>query len=577
MWNRREIKKQGRRQLLRNWWTTVAVCFILAFTGAEFADSVGFVRELDLSAIPGSEPAVMESVHLSNWDILLKWLEVDPTDGTHPLWAAADQSVKPVFETLTQPFSAFFAFLDRSQFTGWTGVSLAVIGVLGGLWFAIWVVGVLAVGARRYLLESRVRDRISLSALFFPFGRGRWWNAVRVILVRTVYTLLWSLTVVGLPIKLYAYRMVPYILAENPGATAREAITLSRRMMAGQKWRCFVVDLTFYLHWTVLPLVLLQPLAFFAGLYTGEAALCTYLVTVATGLLSIFFVNGYKAATFAQLYVALRQDQLDRGTELSRLFLVPAFGEEPASGPKPRVGEAARPSDGEGVFQYAGKLDYARKYNIRTLILLFFAFSLVGWLWEVALHIVQAGVFANRGTLYGPWLPIYGTGGVAVLILLKKCFKSVPLTFVASMAVCSVIEYWSSWWLEYTKGVRYWDYSSYFMNLNGRICLEGALVFGLGCCAVIYFAGPLVAGQIDRINPRRQAALCVVLLALYGADNVYSGLHPNVGEGITEGPAVQQAALEVPGYGGGETLGALPAKSIETGQTIKNFTDGRAV
>ena len=115
------------------------------------------------------------------------------------------------------------------------------------------------------------------------------------------------------------------------------------------------------------------------------------------------------------------------------------------------------------------------------------------------------------------------------------------------------------------------------MNLNGRICLEGALVFGLGCCAVIYFAGPLVAGQIDRINPRRQAALCVVLLALYGADNVYSGLHPNVGEGITEGPAVQQAALEVPGYGGGETLGALPAKSIETGQTIKNFTDGRAV
>ena len=104
--------------------------------------------------------------------------------------------------------------------------------------------------------------------------------------------------------------------------------------------------LTFYLHWTVLPLVLLQPLAFFAGLYTGEAALCTYLVTVATGLLSIFFVNGYKAATFAQLYVALRQDQLDRGTELSRLFLVPAFGEEPASGPKPRVGEAARPFDG---------------------------------------------------------------------------------------------------------------------------------------------------------------------------------------------------------------------------------------
>ena len=317
-------------------------------------------------------------------------------------------------------------------------MSLAVIGVLGGIWFSVWVVGVLGVGARRYLLESRVRDRISISALFFPFGRGRWWNGVRVTLVRTVCTLLWSLTVVGLPIKLYSYRMVPYILAENPAVRAREALTLSRQMMAGQKWRCFVVDLTFYLHWTVLPLVLLQPLALAAGLYTGETALCSYLVTVAAGLLSLFFVSGYQAATFAQLYVILRQDQLDRKTELSRLFTVSAFGGEPPSGPRPKVGEQTISAGEEDVFHYAERLrlDYGRKYTIRTLVLLFFAFSLVGWVWEVALHIVQAGVFVNRGTLFGPWLPIYGTGGVAVLILLKKCFKSVPLTFVSSMVIC---------------------------------------------------------------------------------------------------------------------------------------------
>ena len=554
MWNRKEIKRRGKRQFLRNWWATVAVCFLLAFAGAEFTDSVGFIRELDLSAIPGSEPVAMESTQLSNWDILLKWLEVDPTDGTHPLWLAADQSVQPVFEMLTQPFSAFFAFLDRSQFTGWTGVTLMVIGVLGGIWFTVWVVGVLAVGARRYLLESRVRDRISISALFFPFGRGRWWNCLWVMLVKGGCTLLWSLTVVGLPIKLYSYRMVPYILAENPAVKAREAITLSRQMMAGQKWRCFVVDLTFYLHWTVLPLALFQAVGAAAGLYTGETALCAYLATVAAGLLSIFFVNGYKAATFAQLYVALRQDQLDRKTELSRLFTVPAFGDEAPSGPRPRVGERTIPAGEEDVFHYAErlKLDYGRKYTIRTLVLLFFAFSLVGWVWEVALHIVQAGVFANRGTLFGPWLPIYGTGGVAVLILLKKCFKSVPLTFVSSMVICSIIEYGSSWWLEYTKGVRYWDYSNYFMNLNGRICLEGALVFGLGCCAVVYFAGPLVAGQIDRLSPRRQTALCLLLLALYGADNVYSTLHPNVGEGITEGGAAQQVSWQLPAPPEGE-------------------------
>ena len=120
------------------------------------------------------------------------------------------------------------------------------------------------------------------------------------------------------------------------------------------------------------------------------------------------------------------------------------------------------------------------------------------------------------------------------------------------MVICSIIEYGSSWWLEYTKGVRYWDYSNYFMNLNGRICLEGALVFGLGCCAVVYFAGPLVAGQIDRLSPRRQTALCLLLLALYGADNVYSTLHPNVGEGITEGGAAQQVSWQLPASPEGE-------------------------
>ena len=110
MWNRKEIKRRGKRQFLRNWWATVAVCFLLAFAGAEFTDSVSFVRELDLSALPGSEPVAMESTQLSNWDLLLKWLDVDLAEGAHPLWLAADRSVQPVFEMLTQTFSAFLPF-----------------------------------------------------------------------------------------------------------------------------------------------------------------------------------------------------------------------------------------------------------------------------------------------------------------------------------------------------------------------------------------------------------------------------------------------------------------------------------
>lgn len=81
------------------------------------------------------------------------------------------------------------------------------------------------------------------------------------------------------------------------------------------------------------------------------------------------------------------------------------------------------------------------------------------------------------------------------------------------------------------------------MNLNGRICLEGAVIFGFGCCAVVYFAGPLLAGMIDKLSPAKQNALCAVLIALFAADAVYSHFHPNAGEGITEYNDWQQDAL----------------------------------
>lgn len=544
MWNRKELKKNGKRHFLRNWAAVVAVCFLLAFVGAEYVDSVDFVRQFDPAAMLPEGEVIVQQVHTSNWDLMLGWLQIDPSDGTHPMWAAADQNFSSIFNTLTQPFSAFFAFLERSSFAGWTGITLALLGVLGGLWFSIWVVGVLSVGARRFLLESRVRDHISLSAMFSPMRRGCWWNAAKTMLLRSVYTLLWSLTIIGLPIKMYSYRMVPYILAENPGVSTRDAITLSRRMMNGNKWRCFVIDASFFLHWSLIPSLLVSCAAFAITL-AGVDIPSPLLISVVTGLLSLLFVNGYKACTFTGLYVALRQEQLDQDTTLSRLFTVPAFGEDQVSGQKEKLTFTGVSAPAAPVFHFAHrhKLDYNRPYPIRTLVLLFFAFAFAGWAWEVALHIVTQGMFINRGTMFGPWLPIYGAGGALVLLLLKKLFKSPPATFLVSMVLCSIIEYFTSWYLEYTKGIRWWDYSGYFMNLNGRICLEGAVVFGLGCCAVVYLAGPLLAGLIDRkLSPAAQNTLCIVLVSLFAADAVYSHFHPNAGKGITDYNDWQQTA-----------------------------------
>ena len=179
-------------------------------------------------------------------------------------------------------------------------------------------------------------------------------------------------------------------------------------------------------------------------------------------------------------------------------------------------------------------LDYQRKYKILTLILLFFTFSVIGWVWEVALHLVKDGVFINRGVLTGPWLPIYGTGGVLALILLKRFFGKPILTFFMIMVVSSAVEYFTSWFLEYTRGVRWWDYKGWAFNLNGRICLEGAVIFGLGGCAIVYFIAPLLAQYYERIPILAQIVMCVLLISIFVTDFVHSQIHPNEGEGITD-------------------------------------------
>ena len=141
---------------------------------------------------------------------------------------------------------------------------------------------------------------------------------------------------------------------------------------------------------------------------------------------------------------------------------------------------------------------YMRHYTVWSLILLFFIFSCIGWVWEVSLHLVNDGEFVNRGVLHGPWLPIYGSGGVLILTVLNKFRKNPAAEFVAIVVLCGVVEYFTSYYLEVTQGKKWWDYSGYFLNLNGRICAEGLLVFGVGGMAIVYALAPVLDNFIRR-------------------------------------------------------------------------------
>ena len=177
--------------------------------------------------------------------------------------------------------------------------------------------------------------------------------------------------------------------------------------------------------------------------------------------------------------------------------------------------------------------NYSRWYKITDYILFFFSFAFIGWIWEVCLVLVQTGKLVNRGVLLGPCLPIYGSGGVLILLLLRIFFNRPIVTFGMTTLLCTIVEYFTSWYLELTKGVRWWDYSNYFLNINGRVCLEGALVFGLGGCAVVYLVAPKLSKFFAKVSNKILIPICVLLVSIFVVDLIHSQNHPNTGEGIT--------------------------------------------
>lgn len=181
-----------------------------------------------------------------------------------------------------------------------------------------------------------------------------------------------------------------------------------------------------------------------------------------------------------------------------------------------------------------------KKHPWMPKVQFFFLGCVLGFIWEVTVYFVGHGaeenlftVFANlRGFLHGPWVPIYGVGGLLMLTL-RDCFPKNPIKFFLSgIAVCGMLEFATSWFLEQIFHAKWWDYSSQFMNLEGRICLGGLLFFGVAGALAVYFLEPAFQKIMQRIPLRCNQALCLTLTVLFAADVILSIFTPNLGIGV---------------------------------------------
>ncbi len=171
--------------------------------------------------------------------------------------------------------------------------------------------------------------------------------------------------------------------------------------------------------------------------------------------------------------------------------------------------------------------------DLTMWILMFFLFSFVGWIWEVGIHLVEDGVFVKRGVMLGPWLPIYGTGGVLIMTLLRRFFHRPLLLFFLIMGLCGVIEYVTGWFLETCYHTKWWDYSEYTFQIQGRVCLIGLLLFGTGGLVFVYLLRPGLERLVSRMSLHSREFLCMVLVGIFVVDLIWSLQNPNQGAGIT--------------------------------------------
>lgn len=173
---------------------------------------------------------------------------------------------------------SFLAFLFPPVLT-----AIALVGAV----LKIFLFNVIEVGGMAFFIQNRTKTP-SAGIIFDGFKNGRYMNIIKTMFLRDIQVFLWTfLFIIPGAIKSYEYLMVPYILAENPTMSSKDVLSLSKRMMDGEKGDAFILSLSF-IGWDFLSLI-------------------------TCGLAGIFYVNPYYLATFTELYAFNKEKAFDNG------------------------------------------------------------------------------------------------------------------------------------------------------------------------------------------------------------------------------------------------------------------------
>lgn len=161
-------------------------------------------------------------------------------------------------------------------------------------------------------------------------------------------------------------------------------------------------------------------------------------------------------------------------------------------------------------------------FDLKIYFLLFLIYSFVGWVLEVIYTLFTDKKLTNRGFFIGPYCPIYGVGALLIVIFLSK-FQQHPFAlFILAVVICSVLEYCTSYVMEKIFKIRWWDYSNNKFNINGRICLETMIPFGVIACLLVYVINPFLVLNLNKLPESCLVVVSLIFGVLLIADFITS-------------------------------------------------------
>lgn len=292
MWKRKNLKDKAKKTVKNNYWTAVVLCFVITILTGEYGNSITGIWQSGDSVLP--DYVITQNQYLIENEISkdniaeiqekqekIEEITENLTENQLKMVNTITSNLNSITKSqkyIYKIWDAIELFIMNQNLLGVAYVLIAIIAIL----YIILLAEPLLVAERRYFIIASEKENTKMGVMKEIFKRKNWSNVAVIMFFKSFYNLLWYLTIIGGIIKTYEYRMIPYLLAENPDMNKKEVFARSKKMMKGNKWKTFILDLSFIL-WEILS-------------------------TITFGLLDILYVNPYKIATSVELYKTLKEN-----------------------------------------------------------------------------------------------------------------------------------------------------------------------------------------------------------------------------------------------------------------------------